>query len=422
MSATSPDEAILFAQFTGEEKSHRDAALAVLQSEILNHLKQRKLGMGLHDLENAAKHLIDQLQKPQTVAFSNWNEVRTHAFSEAVLRANEDKLWLAAYPQLHHETLKVLISNRYNLPEAELVAVTDDSILKVRELNPALVAKPDKLKRFLFTVAKNKALDQLKANGAAIRGGNKVGSIEELDPGKEIAEGDVEAQGFDVASGEKPPDKALLDKEKRHTLWQAICKMPKRHAQIFLDLHLHRMKHHEVAEKHGLKIGSIGVYNRRAIEMLTVILAGTLGMLMLMWNWTISINNQVQVAIMDPTSTSIKPVKVESGASAIAMLGGQTQTNRNLTLANDFKQTLQTESFMLYSNAGSMQNWSTNWLTHSDHRQFKVIYNAQEKMVHLVGYWNGSVQLNEQFAIVDEIRLPDVLKVVRQRIRQVGGN
>ena len=61
--------------------------------------------------------------------------------------------------------------------------------------------------------------------------------------------------------------------------------MPKKHAQIFLDLHLHRMKHHEVAAKHGLKIGSIGVYNRRAIEMLTVILAGTIGVLMLMFRY-----------------------------------------------------------------------------------------------------------------------------------------
>jgi RNA polymerase sigma factor (sigma-70 family) len=373
--APSPSEnSDLFARLTAGDETGQKNAETRLLTEVLMHLQQRKLGLGEHDLKNVASHVLEAIPPTEALKYRNWDALLEHALKVADNRADEEKMWLDAYPQLKTETLSVLIAKRFPLSEQDLLAVTDDSILKVREKNPQLVKTIEDLKRYLFTIATNAALDKIKANQADIRGGNITDSIEEMPPGKETAAGDDQAPGFDVASDTHHPGESLVASEKRSLLMKALAKLPKKYAQVLVDLHWHGLKHEEVAKKRGLKIGSIGVYNKRAMQMLAVVLATSLGLFALMQrNATLPMSRyNIQLVKVGDAEDLMRGVTAPKSAATNELVNPELVTAlQKIFGTNASASTLTTDD---------LHTWTNSWAK-APQKLFKVAYDPEHKTV-----------------------------------------
>ena len=186
-------------------------------------------------------------------------------FSFEQLKSGGNQAWARAYPLLRSQVTAFLKSQLSDLNDQDLEEVTNDAILVGHDQFLATAKDAEEFKRLLFTTAKNKAWDLIRKRRAEKAGGGKVGSLEEL------------PQGMEIDSGEDHPDTILGKKERQSLFRRALAKIPKKYARILFDLHFRRLKHEEVAQKHGLKLGSIGVYNKRAMQMLGVASASVCG-------------------------------------------------------------------------------------------------------------------------------------------------
>ncbi len=418
MTPSTPNEVDLLTRYQSEDQNERETALVALEKEIYKHLRNRKVGLGEHDLNNAAQHTIERLfATPPNVA--NWVVLISKAKELSELVAAEEIEWLKILPDLLDETTRILRVNFARMADEDLNSIANKAFLKVREKYPNLIKDPKALRNTLFEIARNAAKDELKARKTGKRDEDKLQHFEEMS----VTHGDASDEDgpkFEPSDREPHPGEQLLAKEKRHTLWQAISKMPKKHGQIFMDLHLYRMKHHEVAEKHGLKIGSIGVYNQRAVQMLTLALAGTLGVLMTMWNWANWFGDQVQVAMLDTNCGVAVPIKIDATKGVTAMLGSNEKVTDKVKLANQFKNSFESDSYMLFSTTNQLQNWYGNWLPDSSKAQFKIIYDRNAHTINLIGYWEKAVRLDEKIPVQDEADLKEILNTVRDHIKNTA--
>jgi RNA polymerase sigma factor (sigma-70 family) len=137
--------------------------------------------------------------------------------------------------------------------EAEDVAIEalEELIEKVRGLRSV-----EELKPLVASIAHHRAVSRLRAHFAPKRGGGQMESLE----GLEGVEGEV--KGGEVDS----PLAALEQKELSELLGKLLCELKPPQGEIFSDFFSRELSYDEIAKKHGLAIGSVGVYLKRGLE------------------------------------------------------------------------------------------------------------------------------------------------------------
>lgn len=294
--------------------------------------------------------------------------------------------------------------------------------MKAREKYPTLIKEPKHLKKLLFDIARNATKDEIKSRKAVKRDEGKLMHFEDMSTGH--GNDDEDPPKFEPVDCEPQPSERLLEKEKRHTLWMAIAKMPKKHAQIFLDLNLRKLKHHEVAKRHGLQIGSIGVYNKRAIQMLGVMLTGMVGLLAIIicvFSAQSAAKYEIQLAEVDEKYSLINK-KTFSNDETKRFFGflplkedGTSQVMINQSLTTKIQTLFGTNSIAIFIDFNELKQWTNSW-SNTDTPLFKVVYDAKLKLVTICASQNGQSVIINQEHIGSDVKLPQVLPNIRHAI------
>lgn len=136
--------------------------------------------------------------------------------------------------------------------EAEDVAIEalEELIEKTRALRSA-----EELKPLVASIAHHRAVSRVRAHLAAKRGGGQVESL----TGKEDA-------SFSVQLAVDSPLAALEQKELSELLSKLMAELKPPQGEILGDFFSRGLSYDEIAKKHGLAIGSVGVYLKRGLE------------------------------------------------------------------------------------------------------------------------------------------------------------
>jgi len=94
------------------------------------------------------------------------------------------------------------------------------------------------------------------------------------------------------------------------------------------------------------------------------------------------------------------------------------KVNLDAKLANDFKNSLGSDSYIFFSATNQVQQWSNNWLADSSRAQFKVVYDRNAQSIHVIGYWAKAIRLDEVISVQNEANLPEILDTVRILIKK----
>lgn len=138
--------------------------------------------------------------------------------------------------------------------EAEDVAIEalEEMIEKVRDLRSA-----EELKPLVASIAHQKAVSRLRAHFAAKRGGGQVESL---------AAREDEAKRCPAEVLIDSPLAALEQKELGELLGKLLAELRPPQGEILSDFFSRGLSYDEIAKKHGLAIGSVGVYLKRGLE------------------------------------------------------------------------------------------------------------------------------------------------------------
>ena len=175
------------------------------------------------------------------------------------LKAGDPTAWNRAYGVLYDLSMKVcyLAASDLNHQDHEDVAV--EAITEVMDYVKT-VGSFEECKKLVVTISKNRLLDRFRSRATEKHGAGKVESLE----GKE---------GFDaVDPNQERPDVAAMKAERALILNLALKQIPEQYRKVVEDSYLKGLKQQEIADKHGLAIGSIGNYLQRGLEALHEIL------------------------------------------------------------------------------------------------------------------------------------------------------
>ena len=117
----------------------------------------------------------------------------------------------------------------------------------------------EELKPLAASIAHHRAVSLLRERFAQKRG---EGRTESLDATTE--DGDAK---HDPASPDSPLD-ALEEKELAERLQKSLGALKPPLGEVLTDFFLHGLRYEEIARKHGLAVGSVGVYLKRGLETL----------------------------------------------------------------------------------------------------------------------------------------------------------
>jgi RNA polymerase sigma-70 factor (ECF subfamily) len=138
--------------------------------------------------------------------------------------------------------------------EIEDVAIEalEELVEKVRE-----VKSVEELKPLAASIAHHRAVSRLRQHFAAKRGS---GQTESLDARQQ------ETGEFPGSASADSPLTALEQKELATILRQLLTELKSPQGEVLADFFLHGLSYEEMAKKHGLAIGSVGVYLKRGLE------------------------------------------------------------------------------------------------------------------------------------------------------------
>jgi len=123
----------------------------------------------------------------------------------------------------------------------------------------------EELKPLAASIAHHRAVSLLRERFAQKRG---EGKTESLDATTE--DGDPK---HDPASPDSPLD-ALEEKELAERLQKSLGALKPPLGDVLSDFFLHGLRYEEIARKHGIAVGSVGVYLKRGLETLRRIWGG----------------------------------------------------------------------------------------------------------------------------------------------------
>ena len=146
--------------------------------------------------------------------------------------------------------------------EIEDVAIEalEELVGKVREIKVA-----EELKPLAASIAHHKAVSLLRLRFAKKRGEGRTESLDATtDDGQTKPE---------PAAPDSPLD-SLAEKELAAGLQQSLATLKPPLGDILSDFFLHGLRYEEIAKKHGIAVGSVGVYLKRGLDAMRRIWGG----------------------------------------------------------------------------------------------------------------------------------------------------
>jgi RNA polymerase sigma factor (sigma-70 family) len=174
------------------------------------------------------------------------------------LQSGDAAEWDLAFPWLWPAAFGAaqVILQPYLPAEVEDVAIEslEELVEKVQDLSSAEEFKP-----LLASIAHNRAVSRLRRHFAAKRPGGKT---ESLDSRREDRGDPPEAIAPDS------PVAALEAEELAARLRRLMSRLKPPQGEMLANYYLHGCTYEEIAKKHGLAIGSVGVFLKRGLEAL----------------------------------------------------------------------------------------------------------------------------------------------------------
>ena len=175
------------------------------------------------------------------------------------LKAGDRIAWSRAWEILYDISLRVCYSTPSALNHQDHEDVAVEAITEVVDFIEK-VGSFEECKKLVVTISKNRLLDRLRHRLAQKRSGNLTESIEET-------------EGFDPKDeSQELPDVLVARAEQALIVVLALKQIPEQYRKVVEDFYLKGLKQQEIADKHGLAIGSIGNYLQRGLEALHEIL------------------------------------------------------------------------------------------------------------------------------------------------------
>lgn len=140
--------------------------------------------------------------------------------------------------------------------EAEDVAIEalEELVPKVREVKIV-----EELRPLAASIAHHRAVSLLRERFAQKRGAGKTESLEAVQAESET---DCPDPGADSPLAE------LEQKELAQRISQSLAELKPPLGEVLSDFFLHNLRYEEIARKHGLAVGSVGVYLQRGLAAL----------------------------------------------------------------------------------------------------------------------------------------------------------
>ena len=117
----------------------------------------------------------------------------------------------------------------------------------------------EELKPLVASIAHHRAVSRLRQHFAAKRGSGQTESLE----AREEAGGG--SSGESAAAGDSPLD-ALTQKELAKVLGGMLAELKPPQGELLEDFFVNGLSYEEMAKKHGVAVGSVGVYLKRGLE------------------------------------------------------------------------------------------------------------------------------------------------------------
>ncbi len=157
-------------------------------------------------------------------------------------------LWPAAFGAAHVTLQPFLPAD----VEDVTIEALEELVEQVRE-----VKSVEELKPLVASIAHHRAVSRLRQHYAAKRG---CGKTESLDAKQQ------EAGELPEVASVASPLAALEQRELAAVLGQLLAELNPPQGEMLADFFLHGLSYEEMAKKHGLAIGSVGVYLKRGLE------------------------------------------------------------------------------------------------------------------------------------------------------------
>ena len=175
-----------------------------------------------------------------------------------LLKAGDRTAWNQAYEILKAISLGVCFSTAPDLTFQDHEDVAIEAITQVLEY----VEKADSFedcKKLVFKISKNRIWDHIRRRDALKRGADRVESMELH-------------EGFDAPDLQANQDEEIANTEAARMLAEALKQIPEQYRKVVEDFYLNGLTQQQTADRHGLKLGSIGVYLDRGLKALNKIL------------------------------------------------------------------------------------------------------------------------------------------------------
>ena len=162
------------------------------------------------------------------------------------LQAGDRKAWDQAYGILYAISLGVCCAGAPDLNHHDHEDVAVEAITQVINYIEKVGSFED-CKKLVVTISKNRLLDRYRQRSTAKHGAGKIESLEQKD-------------GFDaVDPAQQQPDVAVINGERALRLTAALKRVPEQYRVVVEEFYPKGLTQQEIADLHGLKIGSIGV-------------------------------------------------------------------------------------------------------------------------------------------------------------------
>jgi RNA polymerase sigma factor (sigma-70 family) len=171
------------------------------------------------------------------------------------LRKGDRETWFRAFEVLYTISMSVCCSNAASLSHQDQEDVAVEAITKLCDY-VAKVNNFDECKKLIVTITKNSLRDRFRQLATEKHGAGKVHSLEQQ-------------ENFDAPDDNAgQPDEIAMDAEWALLLSRALNQVPERYQKVVSAFYIEGLTHQEIADRHGLKIGSIGVYVERGLQAL----------------------------------------------------------------------------------------------------------------------------------------------------------
>lgn len=175
------------------------------------------------------------------------------------LKAGDRIAWSRAWEILYDLSMKVCYLAASDLNHQDHEDVAAESITEVMDYVSG-VGSFEECKKLVVTISKNRLIDLFRRRSAQKR-----------PPGKPLSPEDPVVINI-VDPNQERPDVAAMKAERALILTLALKQIPEQYRKVVEDFYLKGLKQQEIADKHGLAIGSIGNYLQRGLEALHEIL------------------------------------------------------------------------------------------------------------------------------------------------------